>query len=307
MQKTKSKNTVLITGGTGSLGQALTKRLLSLGHEVVIYSRDEYKQHKMAAEFSDPKLRFVVGDVRDTERVVECFRGVDYVIHAAALKHVPVGEGEPEEVIKTNVLGTMNIIKACKANSVKKAVFISTDKGCHPTNLYGATKMTGEKLFIGANRNSKTVFVCVRYGNVIGSRGSVIEYILDKHPLEIDVTDERMTRFWLSIDQAVDLVMFAMKAGKRGEIIIPKAKSSGIVEMFRWLDPNIKIRVTGIRAGEKLHESLISKDESRHALNLGRFYTIEPELFGVDYSDEEFEYTSENAPRFTKEEFMKLI
>lgn len=295
---------IAILGGTGSLGQALAKKLLSKGHKVYIFSRDEYKQGLMRSKFSN--LHFFVGDVRDEDRLTECLKGMDYVIHAAALKHVPVGEQEPEEVVETNVFGVLNVIKACKENNVKKAIFISTDKACHPVNLYGATKMIGEKAFIAANKNSKTIFACVRYGNVVGSRGSVIEYILNERPRVIDVTDERMTRFWISLDQAVGLVMFALKTAKRGEIVVPRAPSSNIVAMFKWLRPMIDIKVTGMRAGEKLHEAMVNVDESRHTKVHKSYFIIEPELFGVKYG-EKFEYTSSNAPRITKEEFMKLI
>jgi len=294
----------LVSGGTGSLGKSLTARLLELGHSVTVYSRDEYKQRKMLADF--PTVKYIVGDVRDRDRVIDSFSGIDIVVHAAAIKHVPVGEEMPEEAVKTNILGTMNVIAACKKNKVKKVVFVSTDKACHPVNLYGATKMCAEKLFVSANQDSKTTFVCVRYGNVVGSRGSVIEYIMNEKPKELSVTDVRMTRFWISLSQAVDLVLLAVRKAKRGEIIVPKAPSSNILEMFKWLDPNIKIKPTGMRPGEKLHEFMVSKDESTHTKQLKNYFVIKPELFGVKYSSG-FEYNSLNAPRLTKDEFLKLI
>lgn len=297
----------LITGGVGSLGKALTKRLLKLGHFVTIYSRDEYKQHNMKAEFKNPKLEFIVGDIRDREKTIKSFRDVDYVVHAAALKHVYVGEEEPEEVIKTNILGSLNVIEACKVNGVKKAVLVATDKACHPTTLYGATKMIAEKCFIAANKNSKTTFVCVRYGNVVGSRGSVIEYLLKEKPESINITDHRMTRFWLSLDQAVDLVLLALKKAKKGEIFIPMAPASKISDMFKWLQPNIKIKETGMIAGEKLHESMMSIDETRHAIYEGKVFIILPEIFGVKYTESDFEYSSEFADKISKEDFLKLI
>lgn len=297
----------LITGGCGSLGQRLTKKLLSQGNKVVIYSRDEYKQHKMASEFKNPNLKFIIGDIRNLEKTVDSFKGVDYVIHAAALKHVPVGEEEPEEVVKTNIDGTLNVIKACKINKVKKAVYISTDKACSPKNLYGATKFISEKAFISANVGSKTVFTCVRYGNVVGSRGSIIEYILREKPKTIDITDPRMTRFWISLDQAVNLVMMALKKGCRGDIIVPRAPSTLVYEIFEWLNPDIKITVSGMRAGEKLHEAMVSYEESAHTKVYKKCFVIKSELLGAKYYDRNFEYSSAIAPKMTKKQFMKLI
>lgn len=297
----------LITGGTGSLGNALIKKLLSNGDEIVVYSRDEYKQHKMIAEYNNPKLSFVVGDVRDYEALVRVLKGIDRVVHAAALKHVPVGETESVETIKTNVIGTMNVVEACKEAGVKKAVFTATDKACHPVNLYGATKMVGEKLFIAGNLTNQTEFCCVRYGNVVGSRGSVIEYILKEKPKEINATGSRMTRFWISLDQAVDLVMLAFSEGQRGDIIIPKAPSASVIDMFKWLSPDMKINIVDMRPGEKYHESMVNKDESVHTQELPDHFIIKSELFNHSYSDRVFEYTSENCRRLTKEEFMKLI
>jgi UDP-N-acetylglucosamine 4,6-dehydratase len=294
----------LITGGTGSLGTHITKRLLDAGHEVYIYSRDEYKQRRMMAKFNNKDLHFFIGDVRDAERTKECFSDMDYIIHAAALKHVPVGEEYPEEAVKTNILGTINVIKASKG--VKKVVFISSDKACHPINLYGMTKAIAEKLMIQANQDSDTLFACVRYGNVIGSRGSVIEYIQKENPQSINATDARMTRFWWNLDQAVDFVFLALKNANKGEIYIPKLKSCNVFDMFTWLNPEMKIKVVGMGSGEKLHESMVSKDESIHTKEYKYHFVIEPELFGVTYG-KEFEYTSENSEKLSKEEFLKLI
>lgn len=298
---------ILLTGGTGSLGNALTKRLLKAGHSVTIYSRDEYKQHNMKSLFNNKKLSFIVGDIRDEQKTIDSFKGVDYVIHAAALKHVYIGEEEPDEVIKTNILGSLNVIRACKVNNVKKAILVATDKACHPTTLYGATKMIAEKSFIAANKDSKTLFACVRYGNVVGSRGSVIEYILKEKPESINITDYKMTRFWLSLEQAVDLVLLALKKAKKGEIFVPMAPASKISDMFKWLQPDIKIKETGMIAGEKLHESMMSIDETRHAIYEGKVFIILPEIFGVKYTDSDFEYSSDMAEKITKEEFLKLI
>lgn len=294
----------LITGGVGSLGTYLTRKLLNEGHEVVVFSRDEYKQKNMQKTIP---ATCVVGDVRDRDAINNALIGVERVIHAAALKHVPVGEEQPDETIKTNVIGTMNVIDACIKNSVKQAVLISTDKGCHPVNAYGATKMLGEKLFIWANTKKVTSFNCVRYGNVVGSRGSVIEYLLKEKPKVINATDERMTRFWISLEQAAELIMTAFEKGRPGDIIVPKAPSSKIVDMFKWLSPNTEIKYTGMRPGEKLHESMINEDESLHTDEYEKHFVIRPELFGAKYKGEPFTYTSENARKITKEEFLELI
>jgi len=294
----------LITGGTGSLGTHLAKKLIKEGENVTIFSRDEYKQRKMLREV---KARYIVGDVRDPISTIKAFKDIDVVIHTAALKHVPVGEEQPEETIMTNVFGTTNVIHACKVNNVKKCILISTDKGSHPTTLYGATKMVAEKLFISANQQSQTTFSCVRYGNVIGSRGSVIETILIDKPKKLTITDNRMTRFWITLDQACNLIFLALDKMKGGEVFIPKIPSMSVVNMFKALAPDTKLTVTGMRPGEKLHEALINKDESIHTKEYDDHYVIEPELFGITYSDRIFEYTSENAKRLTKEEFLKLI
>lgn len=294
----------LITGGTGSLGTELTKRLLEMGHEVTIYSRDEYKQRNIP---SNPNIHLFVGDIKDRERTIKCFEGIDYVVHAAAMKHVPVGEEDSEETIKTNIIGTMNVVDACIENNIKKCILVATDKACHPVNLYGATKMVGEKLFTWANLRKKTIFCSVRYGNVVGSRGSIIEKIIKENLTSVNATHPNMTRFWISLKEAVDLVLLAFDKGNPGDIIIPKAPACGIVEMFKWLKPDIEIKFTGMRPGEKYHESMINKDESIHTEEHDTYFVIKPELFGVTYSDRIFEYTSENCPRITKDEFLKLI
>jgi len=294
----------LITGGSGSLGTHLAKRLLKEGNGVTIFSRDEYKQRKM---MEGVKAHYIVGDIRNGESLVKAFEGIDVVIHAAAMKHIPVGEEQPEETIMTNVIGTINVIHACKVNKVKKCILTATDKACHPVNLYGASKLCGEKLMTAANQDSNCKFASVRYGNVIGSRGSIIETILKAKPKVLTITDERMTRYWLTLDQACDLVFLALNEMKGGEVFVPKIPSMRVVDMFKALAPKTKLIVAGMRPGEKLHESLINKDESIHTKEYDTYFVIEPELFGAEYSDRVFEYTSENARRLTKEEFLKLI
>lgn len=297
-----------ITGGTGTLGTALARYYLDNGHEVVIYSRDEFKQGHMAREMDECcRIKYIVGDIRDGKKLTAAMRDCDYVIHAAAIKHVPVAERDPEEAIKTNIIGTMNVIYACKKNRIKKAVLTATDKACHPVNAYGVTKAMGEKLFVAANQKSPTIFVVVRYGNVVGSRGSIIETIRDKKPAELNITDKRMTRFWISVEQAVNLVNLALEEAKPGEIIVPKAPALSVYKMFKILAPDTKLNITGMRPGEKLHESMINKDESIHTKVYKDHFVIEPELYGVEYSDQEFEYTSENCRQLTEDEFLALI
>lgn len=261
------------------------------------------------SDFKDNRIIFEVGDIRDGRRLNEAMYNTkpDIVIHTAAMKHVPVGEDRPEETVKTNILGTMNVTTACKKAKVSKCILTSTDKGCHPVNLYGATKLVGEKLFIGAHFKSPTTFACVRYGNVIGSRGSIIETILKDKPKKLQITDSRMTRFWLTLDQAVNLIFLAIEQAKAGEIFVPKAKAMSVYKMFKILAPDTELILTGVRPGEKLHESLISKDESIHTKEYPHYFVIEPELMGVKYSDNVFEYTSENAPQLTEEEFLRMV
>ena len=299
---------VVITGGTGSLGRHLTKRLLAedVG-KIIIYSRDEFKQRHMATDFNDPRIQFEVGDVRDGKRISEVLRGCDYVIHAAAIKHVPVAEDEPQEAIKTNIFGTQNVIYAARKARVEKMIFISTDKASHPVNLYGVTKAAAEKLMVAANKSSDTIFACVRYGNVIGSRGSIIETILLKKPDTLYITDRRMTRFWMSLDDAVDIVFTALNEAAAGEIYIPRVKSMLVADMFDALAPKTKLIVGGIRPGEKLHETLINEDESYHTQEFLKHFVIKPELFGCDYNELPFTFTSANAQKLSREEFLSKI
>jgi len=275
--------TVLITGGTGSFGKSFSKFLLKNYHlkKLIIFSRDECKQFKMKTSLNRNNVRFFIGDVRDLERLERAFNGVDIVIHAAALKHVPLLEYNPFEAVKTNVIGTQNVINAAINKKVDQVILISTDKACQPVNLYGSTKLCAEKLFINGNSYSggTTRFSAVRYGNVLGSRGSIIETLLQKKPSdEVSITDENMTRFWITLYQSFQLVIFALANMQGGEIFIPKIKSMKLVDLFETIMPHNPKKITGIRPGEKLHEILIHKEEARHCIELKNYYVILPEF-----------------------------
>ncbi|KKM22425.1 hypothetical protein LCGC14_1625470 [marine sediment metagenome] len=251
--------TVFLTGGTGSLGHALVELIAKkfTPRKVIIFSRDELKQHEMNQQYDFPWLRYFLGNVRDAKRVSDVMTGVDYVVHAAALKQIPSIEYNPTEGVKTNVTGTMNVIDACVANGVKKAVLISTDKAVHPVNLYGATKLTAEKLFLAANNFNKTRFSFVRYGNVLNSRGSVIEFFVklkEQGVKEFPITDMIMTRFWITLEDAAELVLRALKSSEQK--IIPRLPSMGMADVARAIDPGCTFKVIGVRPGEKLHEAL---------------------------------------------------
>ncbi len=278
-----SESRILIVGGTGSFGRHFCKILLEKYHPKVvrIYSRDELKQHEMQQEFQNHRnLRFFIGDVRDVVRLKRAMESVDIVVHAAALKQVPACEYNPFEAIKTNVLGAQNIIDAAIDSKVKKVVALSTDKAVNPVNLYGATKLCSDKIFIHGNAYSgdrSTRFSCVRYGNVIGSRGSVIP--LFKKQMEsgtITLTDDRMTRFWITLDHAVEMVIKALKLMKGGEIFIPKLPSMHINDLAEAIAPGCSRKVIGIRAGEKLHEILMTEDDSRNAVEVDDMYVVQP-------------------------------
>ncbi|MEK7116774.1 MAG: UDP-N-acetylglucosamine 4,6-dehydratase (inverting) [Patescibacteria group bacterium] len=279
-----NNKTILITGGTGSFGQSFIKFLLTnfKPKKIIIFSRDELKQFKMQQELAayNNILRFFLGDIRDLSRLRMAFDGVDIVVHAAALKQVPALEYNPFEAIQTNILGTQNIVTAALDREVGKILLISTDKAVSPVNLYGASKMCAEKLFISSNVYSKGNNTClsvVRYGNVIGSRGSVIDTILnrkDNDPLH--VTDNDMTRFWITLDQCFDLVSYAIKNMVGGEIFVPKVPSMKISDLFKALAPDKKIKVVGMRPGEKIHETLITQEEAIRTHDLGDYYVIIP-------------------------------
>ena len=275
--------TVLVTGGTGSFGKCFVTTLLRDHNpkKLIVLSRDELKQHEMRlAGFDDPRLRYFIGDVRDRERLQRAFRGVDVVVHAAALKQVPACEYNPFEAIQTNIIGGRNVIDAALDNEVERVVALSTDKAVSPANLYGATKLVAEKLFVQANSyagDGPTRFSCVRYGNVVGSRGSVIPLFREQRRSgRLTITDERMTRFWITLPQGVQLVIQAAETMHGGEVFIPKIPSMNILDLAKAMGPDCEIDTIGIRPGEKLHEVLISEDESRHTVEVDDFFVILP-------------------------------
>ena len=272
----------LVTGGTGSFGKAFVQRLLQSNvRRVVIFSRDELKQYDMKAEFKDDRLRFFVGDIRDSNRLDLALHGVDFVVHAAALKQVDTGEYNPMEFIKTNVMGSQNVIDACIRNGVKKVVALSTDKASSPINLYGATKLTADKLFSAANNYSHaygTVFSIVRYGNVMASRGSVIPFFekLAREGKVFPITDIRMTRFWITLQQAVDFVIESFMIMQGGELFVPRIPSMRIMDLAKAIKEDFDFVEIGIRPGEKLHEEMISPDDSRRTLKLDNRFIVMP-------------------------------
>lgn len=279
--------TVLITGGTGTFGQAFVARLLQDNQvkKVIVFSRDEFKQHQMQQRVSDPhkKLRFFIGDIRDRDRLERAFSGIDIVVHAAALKQVPATEYNPTEAIKTNIDGSQNVIDAALDARVGKVLLVSSDKAVQPINLYGATKLAAEKLFVAANvyRDDahNTAFSVVRYGNVVGSRGSFIELLRTQRETgTITLTHEKMTRFWITIEKVMDVVLENLVLMKGGEIFVPKMGNMPVYDVVRMLTPECNIKVTGIRPGEKLHEVLITEYEAPRAHDIGYAYVIKPEF-----------------------------
>jgi len=276
--------TILITGGTGSLGKKMTQIILESYaiNKLIIFSRDELKQFEMAQRWNPTKhpIKYILGDVRDRERLMHAFQGVDYVIHAAALKQVPAAECNPSEYIKTNIIGAMNVIDASQYNKVKKVVALSTDKACNPINLYGATKLCSDKLFVAVNayRDQETTqFAVVRYGNVLGSRGSVIPFFKERAQKGVlPITDMRMTRFWITLDQAVHFVIKTLELSKGGEIFVPRIASMKITDLAQAIAPDCKLEEVGIRPGEKLHEILISEDDARNTVEFNECYIIQP-------------------------------
>ena len=274
---------ILVTGGTGSFGRKFTEIMLEEYHprKLVIFSRDELKQHEMrTGGFDHPSLRYFIGDVRDVERLRRAMTGIDIVVHAAALKQVPACEYNPIEAVLTNVMGARNIIEAALDMGVKKIMAISSDKAVNPLNLYGATKLVAEKLFVQGNAysgTSETRFSCVRYGNVVGSRGSVIPLFLEqRNNGKVTITDERMTRFWLTLEQGVRFVIRCIEQMHGGEVFVPKIPSMNIMDLVKAVAPDCQVENIGIRPGEKLHEILISEDEVRQALELDDMFVIKP-------------------------------
>jgi UDP-N-acetylglucosamine 4,6-dehydratase len=316
---------VLVTGGTGSFGRKFVEVVLRelRPKKLIIFSRDELKQHEMRQQFpdgGDSSVRYFLGDVRDRERLYRAFYGVDVVVHAAALKQVPACEYNPFEAILTNVMGAKNVIDAAIDCGVPRVLALSTDKAVNPVNLYGASKLAAEKLFVQGNAyagTKNTRFACVRYGNVVGSRGSVIPLFLEQRRFgRVTLTDERMTRFWLTLDQGVAFVVSALSRMHGGEVFVPRIPSMSMVDLAKTIAPGCEILVTGIRPGEKLHECLISADEARHALALDDLFVIQPEHPFWDLDKQQhvgtplpdgFEFSSDNNDRWlTADELLGL-
>jgi len=319
-----TKKVVLVTGGTGSFGKKFIRIMLDEYHpsKIIVFSRDELKQHEMrVAGFDHPSLRYFIGDIRDKDRCKRAFDGVDVVIHAAALKQVPACEYNPMEAIKTNILGSSNVIDAAIDSGVSRVVALSTDKAVNPVNLYGATKLAAEKLFVQSNAYAggrEVRFACVRYGNVVGSRGSVVPVFLKQRETGIvTVTDDRMTRFWISLEQGVRFVIRAAESMYGGEVFVPKIPSCTVADLARAVAPNAKIEIIGIRPGEKLHEVLISEDEARQTVELPDMYVVQPAeslWFGRDWEtkgsllSDEFRYASNtNTQWLNVEQIRKII
>ena len=320
---------ILITGGTGSFGKKYTQILLKKykPNKIIIFSRDELKQYEMAQDFSDSCMRYFIGDVRDAGRLKKAMNGVDFVIHAAALKHVPIAEYNPMECIKTNINGAQNVIDAALENHVEKVIALSTDKAANPVNLYGATKLASDKLFVAANNLSgeqDTSFAVVRYGNVVGSRGSVIPFfrkLINEGATKIPITDDKMTRFFITLEDGVNFVLKNFERMQGGEIFIPKIASMKISDMAKAIAPLLDQEIIGIRSGEKLHEIMCPADDSHLTLEFDDHYVIKPTItFTKRYSYEEnrlgeigipvqqgFEYNSGNNTQWlTDDELLKM-
>jgi len=293
------QKSILITGGTGSFGKKYIEVLLKRykPSKIIVYSRDELKQFEMQQVFNDECMRYFIGDVRDKERLVEAMRGVDFVIHAAAMKQVPAAEYNPLECIKTNINGAENVIQAALQNNVDRVIALSTDKAANPINLYGATKLASDKLFVSANNISgdrKTKFSVVRYGNVVGSRGSVVPFfqnLIDSGEKSLPITHERMTRFWITLQQGVDFVLKNFERMQGGEVFVPKIPSMNIVDLAKAMAPNLQTHVIGIRPGEKLHEIMCPSDDSHLTIEFSDHFVITP---SIKFFDVESNYTKNN-------------
>jgi UDP-N-acetylglucosamine 4,6-dehydratase len=324
MESMLHQKAILITGGTGSFGTELVRVLLRDHNprKIIVYSRDEYKQAMMAQSLPDTRLRFFIGDVRDLARLEMAMREVDLVVHAAAMKHVPIAEYNPMECVKTNVMGAENVVQAAIKNRVPKVIALSTDKACNPINLYGATKLASDKIFIASNNlsgNTGTRFAVVRYGNVVGSRGSVIPFfreLIAKGADQLPITDPRMTRFWITLDKGVDFVLSSAKMMQGGELFVPKIKSMSIIELAKALAPNCQQKIIGIRAGEKLHEVMITEDDARFTVDITDRYVVQPALAWWSYKgygdlgkpvDENFRYASDTNPEWLDAAALKLL
>ena len=315
--------TVLITGGTGSFGKRMVAEVLrsSDAKRVIVFSRDELKQFEMQQLYpGEERLRFFIGDVRDAERLRRAFQDVDFVIHAAALKQVPAAEYNPFEAVKTNVHGAQNIVDAAIDADVERTIALSTDKASSPINLYGATKLVSDKLFIAGNAYAgarKTRFSVVRYGNVVGSRGSVVPFFQERRRDGVlPITDERMTRFWITLDQGVKFVIRSLGSMHGGELFVPKIPSMRIVDLARAMAPDARLEIVGIRPGEKLHEEMIAVTDSRRALDMGSHYVIQPEMdwwepegaIGGEPVPDGFSYTSDgNTEWLTVEQLHEMV
>lgn len=323
-----NNKSILITGGTGSLGKALTFHILNkypLVKRLVIFSRDEQKQFQMAQDYPEskyPQVRFFIGDVRDKDRLIRAFKGVDYVVHAAAMKHVPIAEYNPDECIKTNINGAQNVIDACFQTAVQRVVALSTDKACAPINLYGATKLTSDKLFVAANNikgENPIIFSVVRYGNVMGSNGSVIPFFIKmKADGVLPITDPNMTRFNISLDGGVEMVMHALEHAWGGEIFVPKIPSYKITDVANAIAPGCKHEIVGIRPGEKVHEEMITPSDSFYTYDLGKYYIILPathnwslndfkQKFAAKKVEEGFTYNSGNNQEWETIETLRAL
>jgi UDP-N-acetylglucosamine 4,6-dehydratase len=315
---------ILITGGTGSFGRKCTEIILKKykPKKLIIFSRDELKQFEMAQKFNDSKyecIRYFIGDVRDKERLYRAFRNVDYVIHAAALKQVPAAEYNPFEAVKTNILGAQNVINVSIDRGVQKVIALSTDKAANPINLYGATKLCSDKLFIAGNSyvgEAGTKLSVVRYGNVVGSRGSVIPFFLKCRKTGVfPITDPRMTRFWITIERGVNFVLDCLEEMVGGELFVPKLPSMNIMDLAKAIDPACKTEIIGIRSGEKIHEVMIPMDEARRTIEFDSYYILQPKFsfwekrnnHGGQPVDDNFEYNSGTNPWILTVDDMKRI
>lgn len=325
-----NEKTILITGGTGSFGKEVVKTLLKnyQPRKIIVYSRDELKQYEMAQIYTSPIMRYFIGDVRDKERLSLAVSEVDYIIHAAALKHVPIAEYNPMECIKTNINGASNVIDVAIEHEVEKVIALSTDKAANPINLYGATKLASDKLFVAGNNlvgKRKTRFSVVRYGNVVCSRGSVVplfQKLVAEGAKELPITDPRMTRFWITLSQGVDFVLKSFDRMQGGEIFIPKIPSMKMIDLAKAIAPNLPIKIVGIRPGEKLHEIMCPLDDARLTLEFADHYVIKPTIEFNSYIDfspnnlgeigkpvpEDFQYSSDrNNQWLTPEQLLAMI